>query len=206
MTDKPEVVCWGSFYKGVIQDFGYNEKATTDNARLDFHGRELTIEPLIRLTDHEAARAADKARIAALEAEKAGRQQAVPSVCPRCLGKGSYPGVYGKHACNCSAPAERVEQEAAVLAVQPAMNEHEEMKNAMQLAQGPKPTTLGQLHDYLDSIRKAWSAQDTKYLGSYESQPLYILPNDPTPGFQLAEAKYFAEFGLTFIPVEGASK
>jgi len=66
MTDKPEVVCWGSFYKGVIQDFGYNEKATTDNARLDFHGRELTIEPLIRLTDHEAARAADKARIAGL--------------------------------------------------------------------------------------------------------------------------------------------
>tara|TARA_R110000851_G_scaffold97963_2_gene212189 strand:+ start:68700 stop:69011 length:312 start_codon:yes stop_codon:yes gene_type:complete len=66
MTDKPEVVCWGSFYKGVIQDFGYNEKATTDNARLDFHGRELTIEPLIRLTDHEAARAADKARIAEL--------------------------------------------------------------------------------------------------------------------------------------------
>lgn len=96
--------------------------------------------------------------------------------------------------------------EAAVLAVQPAMNEPEEMKNAMQLAQGPMPTTLGELHDYLDSIRKAWSAQDTKYLGSYESQPLYILPNGPTPGFHLAEAKYFAEFGLTFIPVEGASK
>jgi hypothetical protein len=50
-----------------------------------------------------------RAKVAALEAEKAGRQQAVPSVCPRCLGKGSYPGVYGKHACNCSAPAERVE-------------------------------------------------------------------------------------------------
>lgn len=88
----------------------------------------------------------------------------------------------------------------------PAMNEPEKMKNAMQLAQGPMPTTLGELHDYLDNIRKAWSAQDTKYLGSYESQPLYILPNDPTPGFHLAKAKYFAEFGLTFIPVEGASK
>ena len=103
-------------------------------------------------------------------------------------------------------PLDKSEHYTIPLYTAPAMNEHEEMKNAMQLAQGPKPTTLGQLHDYLDSIRKAWSAQDTKYLGSYESQPLYILPNDPTPGFQLAEAKYFAEFGLTFIPVEGASK
>tara|TARA_R110000868_G_scaffold406944_1_gene687770 strand:- start:443 stop:976 length:534 start_codon:yes stop_codon:yes gene_type:complete len=103
-------------------------------------------------------------------------------------------------------PLDKSEHYTIPLYTAPAMKEHEEMKNAMQLAQGPKPTTLGQLHDYLDSIRKAWSAQDTKYLGSYESQPLYILPNDPTPGFQLAEAKYFAEFGLTFIPVEGASK
>ncbi|MAB24931.1 MAG: hypothetical protein CMK78_11370 [Pseudomonadales bacterium] len=103
-------------------------------------------------------------------------------------------------------PLDKSEHYTIPLYTAPAMKEHEEMKNAMQLAQGPKPTTLGQLHDYLDSIRKAWSAQDTKYLGSYESQPLYILPNDPTPGFQLAEAKYFAEFGLTFIPFEGASK
>ncbi|MAG64634.1 MAG: hypothetical protein CMK74_01990 [Pseudomonadales bacterium] len=103
-------------------------------------------------------------------------------------------------------PLDKSEHYTIPLYTAPAMKEHEEMKNAMQLAQGPKPTTLGQLHDYLDSIRKAWSAQDTKYLGSYESQPLYILPNEPTPGFQLAEAKYFAEFGLTFIPVEGASK
>lgn len=86
----------------------------------------------------------------------------------------------------------------AMLAAAPATNEPEEMKNAMQLAQGPMPATLGELHDYLDSIRKAWGAQDTKYLGSYESQPLYILPIDPTPGFHLAKAKYFAEFGLTF--------
>lgn len=103
-------------------------------------------------------------------------------------------------------PLDKSEHYTIPLYATPAMKEPEVMKNAMQLAQGPMPTTLGELHDYLDSIRKAWSAQDTKYLGSYESQPLYILPNDPTPGFHLASAKYFAEFGLTFIPVEGASK
>jgi len=53
---------------------------------------------------------------------QAGRQQAVPSVCPRCLGKGSYPGVYGKHACNCSAPAERVEPKSGDISDQEWIN------------------------------------------------------------------------------------
>lgn len=76
-TNKPEIACWGSFYKGVMQDFGYSEEATKSAAKLDFHGYELSIDPLVRLSDYErlqaeaerlqadhvAERAADKARI-----------------------------------------------------------------------------------------------------------------------------------------------
>jgi len=67
MSDKPKVVAWGSFYKGTMQDFGYNEKATMEMTMLDFHGRKLDVYPLIRLSDHEASRAADKARIKDME-------------------------------------------------------------------------------------------------------------------------------------------
>ena len=55
-TNKPEVVSWGIFYKGVMQDFGYNEEAAKAAAELDFHGYTLSIEPLIRLSDYEALR------------------------------------------------------------------------------------------------------------------------------------------------------
>lgn len=68
MTDKPEIAAWGSFYKGVMQDFGYNHDATEAAAKLDFYGLKLSIEALIRLTDHEDSRAADKARIEELQA------------------------------------------------------------------------------------------------------------------------------------------
>lgn len=52
--NKPQIVSWGSFYKGVMQDFGYNEAATKAAAELDFHGRTLSIEPLIRLSAYES--------------------------------------------------------------------------------------------------------------------------------------------------------
>jgi|GEM_PF-3876143 len=85
-------------------------------------------------------------QVAALEAEKAARHQAVPSVCPRCLGKGSYPGVYGKHACNCSAPAERVEQEPASVQITGHLDEADapiwEFINAEARKLGPTTCSL----------------------------------------------------------------
>ena len=71
MSDKPKVVAWGSFYKGTMQDFGYNEKATMEMTMLDFHGRKLDVYPLIRLSYHESARAAENARIEELERDVA---------------------------------------------------------------------------------------------------------------------------------------
>lgn len=62
------------------------------------------------------------------DAWQAARQQAVPSVCPQCLGKGSYPGVYGKHTCNCSAPAERVGQEPYAWVQKLPVEEHQPSK------------------------------------------------------------------------------
>lgn len=56
-TNKPEVVSWGIFYRGVMQDFGYNEEATKAAAELDFHGHTLSIEPLIRLSDYQRLQA-----------------------------------------------------------------------------------------------------------------------------------------------------
>lgn len=53
---------------------GYHVKVGADEY-LDFSskwkGDHVTVEPLIRLSDHEASRAADKARIADLEADQA---------------------------------------------------------------------------------------------------------------------------------------
>ena len=66
-TNKPEIVAWGSFYRGVMQDFGYNKEATKAAAKLDFHGCTLSIEPLIRLSDYEALQAECTALVEALQ-------------------------------------------------------------------------------------------------------------------------------------------
>lgn len=55
MTDKPRIAAWGTFYNGTMQDFAYNKEGAERSASLDFHNRNLSIEPLIRLADHEAA-------------------------------------------------------------------------------------------------------------------------------------------------------
>lgn len=52
-TNKPEVVAWGTFYKGAMQDFDYNREGAERSVKLDFHWRPLSIEPLIRLSEYE---------------------------------------------------------------------------------------------------------------------------------------------------------
>lgn len=76
----------------------------------------------------------------------------------------------------------------------------EERKNAMQLAATEQPATIGELLDFLNAMQKTWTEMDTQYLGRFEDQPLYII--EYGRGFQLADAKYFAEFGLTFTKRE----
>ena len=55
MMNKPRIAAWGTFYNGTMQDFAYNKEGAERSASLDFHNRNLSIEPLIRLADHEAA-------------------------------------------------------------------------------------------------------------------------------------------------------
>ncbi|ROZ86954.1 hypothetical protein EF096_01700 [Pseudomonas neustonica] len=58
MTDKPEVVAW--------MIAGMKEATMHEVTVMDWDDEGEQVESLIRLTDHEAARAADKARIAEL--------------------------------------------------------------------------------------------------------------------------------------------
>ena len=98
MTDKPEVRGYevtcdlvGSEDQHV---FGMNTKAF---AELTATGDGAAFFELIRLTDHEAARAADKARIAELEiaeselkAQLSEALMAIKTLCPECKKKWLY--------------------------------------------------------------------------------------------------------------------
>ncbi|MCD1628481.1 hypothetical protein [Marinobacter shengliensis] len=67
--------------------------------------------------------------------------------------------------------------------------------NAMQVAQTVnKPTTIGELMEYLQKMKESWSETDTQYLGKFEDQPLYVA--QAGKGVSQAFMQYHAEFGL----------
>jgi len=66
--------------------------------------------------------------------------------------------------------------------------------NAMQIAANQKPTTIGELKEYLDKLETSWSEKDTQYLGKFEDQPLYLAIGGK--GVCQAHMQYWAEFGL----------
>ena len=65
--------------------------------------------------------------------------------------------------------------------------------NAMQIAADQKPTTIGQLKQYLAALEAAWTEEDEEYLGSFDDQALYL---DTGNGMAYAVFQYIAEFGL----------
>lgn len=66
--------------------------------------------------------------------------------------------------------------------------------NAMQLAVSKSPTTVGELLQYLEELKAAWSEDDTEFLGSFESQSLCFATQD---GINInAVATYYACYGL----------
>lgn len=65
--------------------------------------------------------------------------------------------------------------------------------NAMQTAQETKPTTIGELKEYLAALEAAWTEQEEEYLGRFDDQALYL---DTDGGIAYASFQYVAEFGL----------
>lgn len=96
--NKPEVVSWGSFYEGVMQDFGYNEEATKAAAELDFHGYTLSIEPLIHLSDYEALQAECHTLKSELAESRANDRQAMAylEAVRGIVGGDSFPEMIGR--------------------------------------------------------------------------------------------------------------
>lgn len=70
--------------------------------------------------------------------------------------------------------------------------------NAMQLASRAKPKTLGELRAFLNALEKAWTEQDSQYLGRFEDQPLYLCAEGQ--GVAHAVYEYHGEFGLIAFP------
>jgi hypothetical protein len=70
--------------------------------------------------------------------------------------------------------------------------------NAMQIANAQKPRTIGELQAYLTKLEKAWSEQDSKFLGKFTDQSLYM--SILGKGIAHAEFSYHPEFGLIVFP------
>lgn len=68
-----------------------------------------------------------------------------------------------------------------------------EYSKAMKIATSSTPATVGELLQYLEELKAAWSEDDTEFLGSFESQTLCIATHD---GIAKAIAKYDAFFGV----------
>jgi len=68
--------------------------------------------------------------------------------------------------------------------------------NSMQIAYKTKPTTIGELRNYLDLLESVWDEQDDKYLGTFANQTLYL---ETPEGMSQARYQYHAEFGLVAI-------
>lgn len=66
--------------------------------------------------------------------------------------------------------------------------------NAMQIASNSKPQTIGELIQYLQALKDAWTPEDAQYLGQFEDQPLYLGVDQQ--GIGRAFMQYHAEFGL----------
>ena len=65
--------------------------------------------------------------------------------------------------------------------------------NAMQIAAEGKPTTIGELKQYLAALEAEWTEQDEEFLGAFDDQALYL---DTGKGVAYAVFQYVAEFGL----------
>ena len=70
---------------------------------------------------------------------------------------------------------------------------------AMKVASESKPTTIGELQQYLSDLEAAWSAEDIKFLGKFKDQPTYLATDK---GVETGKCVYMAEFGLVTISTE----
>ena len=76
---------------------------------------------------------------------------------------------------------------------------HRDSVSAMKIASNTAPTTIGELQQYLQEMQEAWSAEDTKYLGRFKDQPIYLCTDK---GVETAKCAYRAEFGLVTVSTE----
>jgi len=66
-------------------------------------------------------------------------------------------------------------------------------RKAMQLAAASSPSTLGELKEYLNALEAVWSVTDTKYLGAFKDQKIYLAQPD---GMFQSKAYYHGGYGL----------
>ncbi len=71
--------------------------------------------------------------------------------------------------------------------------------NAHQIAANRKPTTIGELKQYLADMEAKWDEQDCMYLGEFDNQTLHVLTDK---GVATCNMQYFGEFGLIAFPIE----
>lgn len=142
-TNKPKVVAWGTFYRGVMQDFAYNRDGAERSVKLDFHQRPLSIEPLIRLSDYEALQAeCDGLRKDLEEAEARGAELSAGAC------HGGYGDDYGNHRCHYQ---NRIDHLSAMLRhAQPIIRAH---AGASHMLDGfrPKRNQWDELVDAVDA-------------------------------------------------------
>ncbi len=69
--------------------------------------------------------------------------------------------------------------------------------NAMQIADASKPTTIGELKQYLADLEAAWGEQEEQYLGTFDEQTLHMAA--PDQGVGAGYAQYHAGFGLMIV-------
>lgn len=65
--------------------------------------------------------------------------------------------------------------------------------SAVIVANNRRPQTMGELLEYLQELKAAWTEEDAQYLGKFEDQALYL---ETESGVSQAVSGYYAEFGL----------
>ena len=66
-------------------------------------------------------------------------------------------------------------------------------RKAMQLAASRTTSTVGELLEYLKALEAVWSVDDTKYLGEFKDQKIYLAQPD---GLVLSYIHYHGGYGL----------